>query len=63
MDLEINSLPTKSCTLLQLHNNLVILVLVNINTDNISFSEFEEILTKLDTRLPADEVYLPVTQK
>jgi hypothetical protein len=59
MDVKINELPTRSCELLQLHNNLIILVLTNINSDNIDFATFEEILTKLDARLPEGEIPIP----
>jgi hypothetical protein len=59
MDTAINGEPTKSCELLQLHNNLIILVLTNINADNISFSTFDEILQKLDARLPSGDIPMP----
>jgi hypothetical protein len=59
MDVKINELPTRSCELLQLHNNLIILVLTNINSDNIDFRTFEEILTQLDARLPTEDIPVP----
>lgn len=37
MDLTFDGVPTKSCQLLQLHNNLVIMVIANINEKNIDF--------------------------
>ncbi len=59
MDVIINELPTRSCELLQLHNNLIILVLTNINSDNIDFATFEDILTQLDARLPDGDIPKP----
>lgn len=59
MDVKINEMPTRSCGLLQLHNNLIILVLTNINSDNIDYSTFEEILSLLDARLPAGDIPMP----
>lgn len=56
---QINERQSQACSLLQLHKNLVILVLTNIDSQNLSFAEFDEILRKLDARLPSDVVPLP----
>lgn len=58
----INGVPSQSCRFLQLHNNLIILAITNINSDNISFSIFDEILQKLDARLPSGDAPLPATK-
>jgi len=40
-----------SCTFLQKHNELVVLILVNIDGKEITFSQFNEVLRVLDERL------------
>ncbi len=40
-----------SCTFLQKHNELVVLILINIDDQAITFSQFNEILRVLDERL------------
>ncbi|MBI9047482.1 MAG: hypothetical protein JEZ06_23555 [Anaerolineaceae bacterium] len=45
-----------SCRVIQQHQNLLIIIFVNINEKNISFSEFDEILESLDSRLPEEEI-------
>lgn len=59
MEVKINEMPSRSCELLQLHNNIIILVLTNINSDNIDYTTFEEILTQLDARLPDGDIPMP----
>jgi len=59
MDVKMNELPTRSCRMLQLHKNLIILVLTNINSESIDFTTFEDVLTKLDARLPTGDIPMP----
>lgn len=59
LQVTINDLPSKSCRFIQLHNNLIILVLTNIQPDNLNFQQFDEILKKIDNRLPGDEIPMP----
>ena len=50
----------QSCRFLQLHGNLIILVGTTINEEsNLSFAEFDEVLRKLDARLPTENVPMP----
>lgn len=58
-DVAINDVKTASCTLLQLHNNMVIEVFTNINQKNMDLETFNNILESLDSRLPVDNVPLP----
>ena len=56
---QIDGRQSKSCRMLQQHNNLVILVLVNIDSENMSFAEFDTVLKRLDSRLPVDPLPMP----
>lgn len=50
----------QGCRYLQLHGNLIILVETTINEEkNMSFGEFNEILRKLDARLPIEDIPMP----
>jgi hypothetical protein len=44
---------------LQLHNNLIILDLTNINADNIILLAIDSVLQILDTRLPSTNIPMP----
>lgn len=59
MDVIIDELPSRSCRLLQVHNNLIILILTNTNSENIDFPSFEDILSRLDARLPEGDIPMP----
>jgi len=59
MDIQIETTVSQSCTYLQQHNNLVILVLANIDSKAIDFRQFIEMLQKLDSRLPSEIVPMP----
>jgi len=52
----VNNSPMKSCRFIQLHKNLIVLILVNFGANTISYTEFEEVLVKLDQRLPSEEI-------
>jgi len=54
MDLQINSEASQSCTFLQQHNNLIVLVLANIDNTAINYDQFIGMLHNLDARLPAN---------
>ena len=56
LDLRVDNSPMKSCRFIQLHKNLIVLILVNFGTNTISYTEFEEVLVKLDQRLPSEEI-------
>ena len=58
MDVQINAYLAQSCTFLQQHNNLIVLVLVNVDNTSINWDQFMETLQKLDERLPAHDVIL-----
>ncbi|MBT3315047.1 MAG: hypothetical protein HN390_10585 [Anaerolineae bacterium] len=59
LDIQIENNPTQSCTYLQQHKNLVILVLANIDSKNMNFQQFLDMLENLDTRLPSSTVSIP----
>jgi hypothetical protein len=59
MDIQIDNNPSQSCTYLQQHENLVILVLANIDSQAINFQQFLNMLDKLDSRLPSAVVPMP----
>jgi len=56
---QIDDRQSQSCRMLQQHKNLVILVLVNIDSENMSFAEFDAVLQRLDSRLPVDPIPMP----
>lgn len=60
IDGSINNIPTQTCDLIQLHNNLVIDVSTNINDMNLNMDEFNNILKVLESRLPIDNTPTPV---
>ena len=51
---QINDRQSQGCRIVQQHKNLVILILVNIDSSNMSFSEMDGVLEKLDSRLPSE---------
>lgn len=55
----INNTPSYSCKYLQQHKNLIIYIVTHINSVNITFTEFSDLLQKLDARLPEKELPLP----
>jgi hypothetical protein len=59
---QINERKSQGCRMLQQHNNLVVLILVNIDSENISYTEFDRILEKLDARLPSETIPLPSSE-
>ena len=56
---KINDRESQGCTSIQQHKNLVVLVIVNIDSENLSFSEFDNVMKKLDSRLPSEVVPMP----
>jgi hypothetical protein len=60
MDVQINTYLAQSCTFLQQHNNMIILVLANIDDTSINWDQFIEALQKLDERLPAHGEIVPL---
>lgn len=59
MDVQIDNDVSQSCTFLQQHNNIVILILAVIDSKTINFQQFIEMLQKLDSRLPSKIVPMP----
>ena len=60
MPTTINGVEGQSCSFLQFHNNLVILIYVGINDErSMSMEEFDMVLQKLDARLPTENVPMP----
>ncbi len=50
-DVQIEEAPVRSYRYLQQHGNLIILILTNVDNKNLTFPQFEEILSKLDAKL------------
>jgi len=59
MDVQVDDKISQSCRFLQQHNNLVVLVLANIDSEAIDFQQFLDMLQKLDSRLPSESVPMP----
>lgn len=63
MDVQIDNQPSQSCTFLQQHNNLIILVLANIDNTVINYDQFIHMLRNLDRRLPVNGELIPMPSK
>ena len=59
MDVKINGEPSTSCIYIQQHNNLVIIILANIDSELITYQQFMDMLESLDSRLPSSNVPTP----
>ena len=58
--LTVNGVENQSCRFLQFHKNLVIYIYFRANSERgMSMEEFDEVLQKLDARLPAENVPVP----
>jgi hypothetical protein len=57
---QINTELVQSCTFLQQHNNLMVLVLANVDNTSINWDQFIDVLQKLDQRLPAEGEIVPL---
>ena len=58
-NVEINGKPSTSCTYIQQHKNLVIIILANVDSEIINYQQFLDMLESLDSRLPSSEVPMP----
>jgi hypothetical protein len=59
MDVQFNGKPSRSCTYLQQHNNLIILVYGNMDDKVFTYDQFIEMLGRLDARLPESDEIVP----
>ncbi|MBI9045735.1 MAG: hypothetical protein JEZ06_14690 [Anaerolineaceae bacterium] len=56
---QINGQDFQSCTMFQQHENLIIVITVNIDNKIFTVSKFDEIQNRLDTRLPIETIPIP----
>jgi hypothetical protein len=59
MEVQIDGRSSRSCTYLQQHNNLIVLVYGNINDKVLNYDQFIEMLRRLDSRLPNKDNLVP----